>query len=83
MYTYFFIKTLYPKKEIRAAKYLTSAQIGQFITGILYTLGVQVMGERCDSQASRLVLAFIQIYAVGLIILFAAFASKKYKKKSA
>lgn len=82
MYTYFFIKTLYPKKEIRAARNLTSAQIGQFITGITYSLGVQVMGDRCDSVASRSVLAFIQIYALGLIALFVSFASKKYNRST-
>lgn len=39
------------------------------------------MGEECDTEASRAVLTFIQIYAVGLIVLFGAFFGKKYKKK--
>lgn len=81
MYTYFLIKTLYPRKEIKAAKYLTTAQIVQFFTGITYTLPVHVLGGSCDSSASRLVCAFIELYAVGLIFLFVAFAKKKYKKK--
>ena len=33
-YTYFFIKTIAPQTEIKAAKYLTMAQITQFFTGI-------------------------------------------------
>lgn len=81
MYTYFFIKTLYPTVEIKAAKNLTQAQIIQFFVGILYTVPLHFLGESCDSRASRFSVACIQIYAVGLIVLFAAFASKKYKKK--
>mmetsp|Transcript_24289 Transcript_24289/g.35999 ORF Transcript_24289/g.35999 Transcript_24289/m.35999 type:complete len:280 (+) Transcript_24289:182-1021(+) len=80
MYTYFFIKTLYPTIEIKGAKSLTQAQIIQFFVGILYTLPLHLLGEPCDSRASRFSVACIQIYALGLIFLFAAFASKKYKK---
>ena len=36
--------------------------------------------DGCQSAASRAVLTFIQLYAVGLIILFSAFFKKKYKK---
>jgi len=79
MYTYFLIKTIDPKREIRAAKYLTKAQIGQFFVGILYTLPTYFLREA--SMASLLVCAFIDLYAVGLILLFVAFAKKKYKKK--
>ena len=39
------------------------------------------MGEECDTEASRAVLTFIQMYAVGLIFLFGAFFGKKYNKK--
>eukprot|EP00621_Florenciella_sp_RCC1693_P014628 CAMPEP_0182534036 /NCGR_PEP_ID=MMETSP1323-20130603/14927_1 /TAXON_ID=236787 /ORGANISM="Florenciella parvula, Strain RCC1693" /LENGTH=113 /DNA_ID=CAMNT_0024744005 /DNA_START=54 /DNA_END=395 /DNA_ORIENTATION=- len=79
MYTYFLLSTLGIK--VPGAKYLTSAQIIQFFTGIFGTIGVQVMGEECDTEASRAVLTFIQMYAVGLIFLFGAFFGKKYNKK--
>ena len=66
--------------QIKQAKYLTTAQITQFIVGIIYTLPIHVLGNDCDSSASRLVCLFIELYACGLIILFIAFAKKKYKK---
>lgn len=81
MYTYFFIKTLYPRKEIPAAKYLTSAQMLQFIIGILYNIPVHLMGDMCVSLASRFVAASIQLYGLGLLFLFQSFAAKKYEKK--
>ena len=81
MYTYFLIKTIDPTKQIKAAKYLTAAQIAQFFIRILYTIPIHFFGAKCDSVASRLVCGFIELYAVGLIFLFAAFAQKKYKKK--
>mmetsp|Transcript_19788 Transcript_19788/g.46030 ORF Transcript_19788/g.46030 Transcript_19788/m.46030 type:complete len:286 (+) Transcript_19788:196-1053(+) len=81
MYTYFLIKTIYPKIEIKSAKYLTQAQIGQFFIGIFGTLGILLMGSRCASQASRMSLAILQLYVMGLVGLFLAFAAKKYKKK--
>ena len=80
MYIYFFIKTIAPHFEIKAARYLTLAQIAQFFTGIFGSLYMQVMGDRCVTLASRLVLAMLQMYGVGLIVLFQAFSSKKYKK---
>jgi hypothetical protein len=81
MYAYFLIKTISPKTEIKAAKYLTQAQIGQFFTGIFFSVGVLFMGEKCDTRSSRLGLAFLQFYGYGLIALFVAFAKKKYRKK--
>mmetsp|Transcript_36471 Transcript_36471/g.53465 ORF Transcript_36471/g.53465 Transcript_36471/m.53465 type:complete len:107 (+) Transcript_36471:119-439(+) len=81
MYTYFFAKTLYPDWHIAGAKYLTSAQIIQFFTGIAYTIPLLFLRTSCDSPASLVSVAFIQLYAVGLIVLFMSFASKKYKKK--
>ncbi len=81
MYTYFTLKTIWPKMQIKQAKFLTSAQIIQFFTGIAYTIPLQFMGNNCDSAASRMVCFFIEFYAVGLIILFQAFAKKKYSKK--
>ena len=81
MYTYFLIKTIWPKTVIRSAKYLTSLQIAQFITGITGTIGVVYMGESCDTASSRCVLLCLQAYGVGLILLFSQFAAKKYKKE--
>eukprot|EP00588_Corethron_pennatum_P002146 CAMPEP_0194285286 /NCGR_PEP_ID=MMETSP0169-20130528/29847_1 /TAXON_ID=218684 /ORGANISM="Corethron pennatum, Strain L29A3" /LENGTH=267 /DNA_ID=CAMNT_0039031375 /DNA_START=176 /DNA_END=975 /DNA_ORIENTATION=+ len=66
MYTYYLVKTLYPEKKIGVAKYLTSAQIIQFVAGISYCMPLHFMGERCDSISSRVVCAFMQIYAGGL-----------------
>jgi hypothetical protein len=80
MYTYFFIKTIWPKVEIKAARYLTMAQIGQFLTGITCSLGVLLMGNQCDTASSRFSLAFLHVYGFGLIALFVAFANRKYKK---
>lgn len=81
MYTYFLIKTISPKTEIKSAKYLTKAQIGQFFTGIFYSAAVLYLGESCDSQSSRFGLACLQVYGYGLIALFTAFSKRKYKKK--
>lgn len=80
MYTYFFVKTLYPKAEIKAAKSLTTAQIVQFFVGLLYTLPIHLLGERCNSRASRFASTCMQLYSMGLIVLFIAFAIKRYKK---
>lgn len=82
MYIYFLIKTVSPTTEIKAARNLTKMQIGQFFTGILYSAGVLILGERCDSQSSRFGLACLQVYGYGLVALFMAFATKKYQKKA-
>jgi hypothetical protein len=81
MYTYFLIKTIYPKVEIKAAKNLTSAQIGQFFTGIFASFPILIMGDDCDTSSSRFGLWCLQFYGYGLVGLFMAFAQKKYKKK--
>ncbi|EEC49746.1 long chain acyl-coa elongase [Phaeodactylum tricornutum CCAP 1055/1] len=80
MYLYFFIKTISPTTEIKIAKYLTMAQITQFMVGITCTLGVLYMGDSCDSQSSRFALVCLHVYGWGLIALFMAFAKRKYKK---
>lgn len=80
MYIYFFIKTISPTTEIKAARYLTMAQIGQFLTGIACSVGVLIMGDQCDTQSSRASLLFLHVYGFGLIALFRAFAKKKYKE---
>mmetsp|Transcript_31014 Transcript_31014/g.73082 ORF Transcript_31014/g.73082 Transcript_31014/m.73082 type:complete len:280 (+) Transcript_31014:176-1015(+) len=81
MYTYFLIKTISPTTQIKSARYLTKAQIGQFFTGIFYSAGVLILGEKCDTQSSRFGLACLQVYGYGLIALFMAFSKRKYQKK--
>ena len=78
MYTYFLAATFGYRSPL--AQSLTTMQMIQFLTGITMTLGVHWMGESCDNEASRWTLVFIQIYAVGLVLLFGAFYKKKYKK---
>jgi hypothetical protein len=80
MYTYFFIKTVRPQQEVYAARYITMAQLGQFYTGILVSLGVFALGRKCASESSIASLAFLHTYAIGLIALFLSFAKRKYKK---
>jgi GNS1/SUR4 family len=82
MYTYFLIKTLYPNIEIKSAKHLTMAQIGQLTFGISCSLGFHVMGDTCDTPASRAMLLVLLAYGASLVGLFVAFAQKKYKKKA-
>jgi len=80
MYTYFFMKTLNPTLEIKAvAKRLTTAQIGQFFTGIFLSFPILFLGERCDTVSSRFGLGCLQVYGYGLVALFTAFAGRKYK----
>lgn len=66
--------------EIKAAKHLTMAQIGQFLTGIAVSSGTLVLGEQCDSASARFGLACTILYGFGLIALFTAFAKRKYQK---
>lgn len=80
MYMYFCAKTMAPKLHIPTAKYLTMAQIGQFLTGITCTFGIFYLGETCDSESSRFALAMLHVYGYGLVGLFFAFAKRKYKK---
>lgn len=80
MYTYFLIKTLYPDIEIKSAKHLTMAQIGQLTFGISCSLGFHVMGDACDTPASRVMLLCLLGYGASLIGLFVAFAKRKYNK---
>lgn len=81
MYTYFLIKTISPTTQIKAARYLTKAQIGQFFTGIFYSAAVLFLGDKCDTRSSRFGLACLQVYGYGLIALFMAFSKRKYQKK--
>ena len=81
MYTYFLIKTISPETQIKSAKYLTKAQIGQFFTGIFYSFAILFLGDTCNSQSSRFGLACLQVYGYGLIALFVAFSKRKYAKK--
>mmetsp|Transcript_22822 Transcript_22822/g.64603 ORF Transcript_22822/g.64603 Transcript_22822/m.64603 type:complete len:293 (-) Transcript_22822:95-973(-) len=80
MYTYFFIKTVSPTTEIKSAKYLTWAQIGQFIVGIIWSSGCYVLGDECYGTSSKVSLVAFHLYACGLIVLFSLFSKRKYKK---
>jgi GNS1/SUR4 family len=80
MYTYFFIKTISPTTEIKAARYLTMAQIGQFLTGIACTFPIFFLGSQCATESSRFALLCLHVYGFGLIALFRMFAKQKYKK---
>ena len=82
MYTYFLIKTIDPTVEIKAAKHLTMAQIGQFFTGIFVSFPILIMGAKCDTASSRFGLVCLQVYGYGLVGLFLAFAKRKYNKKT-
>jgi len=79
MYTYFFLKTLYPTMRINnVAKNLTRAQITQFIAGVSFSSGVLFLGDECDSRSSRFGLYCAIAYCAGLIHLFVSFAVRKY-----
>jgi GNS1/SUR4 family len=80
MYTYFFIKTVWPNQEVYAARYITRAQLCQFYTGIVCSLGYFFLGSDCMSRSSLTALTFLHTYAFGLIALFLSFARTKYKK---
>jgi hypothetical protein len=80
MYAYFFAKTLMPDLHVPAARYLTQAQMLQFVIGIVGTWGVLILGDDCDSSSGRASLAFLQVYGFGLLALFAAFHRRKYSK---
>lgn len=80
MYTYFLIKTLYPEIHIKQAKHLTMAQIGQLTFGISCSLGFHVMGDKCDTPASRFMLLCLLGYGASLVGLFVAFAKRKYSQ---
>ena len=61
MYTYFLLKTLYPKMEIKSARYLTTAQIGQFLFGSAASIGVLIMGDSYDSASLRFSLTCLHV----------------------
>jgi GNS1/SUR4 family len=79
MYLYFFVKTLQPSLQIRAARHLTQAQMLQFVAGIVGSSGVLAMGDACDTSSSRFALGFLQVYGLGLLAMFAAFHRRKYR----
>lgn len=80
MYMYFTVKTINPKIEIKAAKNLTMAQITQFFIGIVLSFPMIFMGDECSTESSRFGLVFLQVYGYGLVLLFVAFAKKRYNK---
>ena len=79
MYSYYLVKTLRPSAHIPAARYLTSAQIAQFVAGLVWGSGVLVLGDSCEAnRASRFALTCLSAYGCGLLVLFLAFARNKY-----
>lgn len=74
MYTYFLIKTIDPKIEIKVA------QITQLFIVITSSFPLMFLGDACSNELSRVGLFFFQFYLYGLVVLFGSFAKKKYKK---
>lgn len=81
MYTYFMIKTVSPKTQIKSIKYLTNMQISQFIIGSSSYIGVLILGSKCDTESSRFGNGCTQVYLMGLIALFSAFKKRRYAPK--
>lgn len=82
MYSYFFYKTLYPQAKIKAARYLTRAQIGQFILGPSVMLWHMTSDtSKCMSPGADFVLQTGGVYTFGLLILFSQFYLIKYKNE--
>jgi len=80
MYTYYLIKTVSPTTQIKSIKYLTKAQILQFVVGIASYFPLMV-SSNCDTESSRFGVFFTMIYLLCLIALFKAFSKKKYAAK--
>mmetsp|Transcript_23423 Transcript_23423/g.48756 ORF Transcript_23423/g.48756 Transcript_23423/m.48756 type:complete len:250 (-) Transcript_23423:39-788(-) len=78
MYTYFSAATLGYRSPLAQA--LTTAQLTQFVVGILGASSSYVYPD-CISNGQRFALIFIQVYAVGLIYLFYQMFKAKYKNK--
>lgn len=80
MYSYYLLKTVSPTTQIKSIKYLTNAQITQFVVGIASYFPL-MCSNHCDTQSSRFGVFFTMIYLLCLIALFRAFSKKKYAAK--
>mmetsp|Transcript_6110 Transcript_6110/g.9215 ORF Transcript_6110/g.9215 Transcript_6110/m.9215 type:complete len:263 (+) Transcript_6110:52-840(+) len=78
MYTYYTLAAFGYRSPLK--NYLTIAQMVQFVTGIGSTLFMHFK-EGCINQSQQLTLAAVQLYAVGLIILFGKFYIDTYTSK--
>jgi len=78
MYTYYTCSAL--SIEIPGKKYMTQAQIIQFMVGIGITF-LAHFKEGCLTPGQSLVLFLTQLYAVALIVLFVQFYIKSYSDK--
>lgn len=78
MYTYYTFAALGYHTPLK--HYLTELQLLQFVVGILST-GLLYFKENCLNEGQVISLAFVQIYAVGLIYLFTQFYIQSYLKK--
>jgi hypothetical protein len=78
MYTYYTLSAFGYNSPLK--HYLTSMQLIQFVFGILST-ALLYFQSNCLNSAQIAALAFVQIYAVGLIYLFGQFYIESYVKK--
>lgn len=78
MYTYYTFAALGYHTPLK--HYLTEMQLLQFVVGILST-GLLYFKANCLNEGQVIALAFVQIYAVGLIYLFTQFYIQSYLKK--
>ena len=76
MYTYYVLAAFGYKSPLK--KYLTSAQIGQFLVGVGISLPFQFI-PNCQSPMGSLVLLVAQIYTATLVVLFSFFFLASYK----
>eukprot|EP00617_Octactis_speculum_P025648 CAMPEP_0185769824 /NCGR_PEP_ID=MMETSP1174-20130828/56088_1 /TAXON_ID=35687 /ORGANISM="Dictyocha speculum, Strain CCMP1381" /LENGTH=257 /DNA_ID=CAMNT_0028455035 /DNA_START=36 /DNA_END=809 /DNA_ORIENTATION=- len=82
MYFYYALATLGYKSKY--AKALTTMQLTQFMTGIVFSSTVYFSEQgSCGAFETRASCAFIQVYAFGLIYLFKQMYNEKYKSKKA
>lgn len=79
----FFYKTVYPHVQIKAARFLTMFQMGQFVLGPSVMIWHAVADtSACIGPGADVVLRSGGIYTLGLLILFAQFYLRKYTNKS-
>lgn len=80
MYTYYTLSAFGYQSPLK--HYLTQAQLLQFVTGIAITIPLHwSWGDLAITEAQSLSLLLIQLYAVGLIVLFGQFYINSYTKK--
>ena len=76
MYFYYIFSCLGYKSPL--AQFLTTAQLTQFVIGIIFSAYSYFLNVSMENKAS---LTFMHAYAIGLIFLFAEMFQQKYSKK--